>query len=144
MAQTEQSFDQVIGGGDLSLKTAAASDLSGQQYYGCKLDSDGHTVIAAAGDALFILQDKPIGDRVGSYRVLGASYAHFGGTVTPGQYVTSDAYGKIVAATPGSANTGTGAITGSNILGFCVIGGLVDETGTVFLCPGGELPGTAA
>jgi len=144
MAQTEHAFDQPIGGGDLSLKTAAASDLSAKQYFGCKLDADGHVVLAAAGEAIFISQDKPIGGRVGKFRMCGVSYAHFGDAVAPGDRVTTDADGKIVAATAQTSNVGTGATTGSDVLGICIIGGAEDEIGSIFVLPGGAIPGTLA
>lgn len=91
---------------------AKDATLADKQFYAVKLDSsDGTVILAVAGDGIGILQNKPsAAGHAASVAVSGRSKAVAGGAINPGQKVTSDANGKLVAAT----------VAGTNALGMYV------------------------
>lgn len=111
-----------------SISLVAGADLSAKQFHVVKVNSSGQAVAANATDVaqVGILQDKPISGVAGSVAVNGVSKAAFGGTVASGAAVTSDANGKIVAAT-----------TGKQIIGFALQGGVSGDIGSVLIAPRG-------
>jgi len=83
----------------------AGADLSSSQYCFVKLNSSGQVVVAGADDrAIGVLQDTPAASgRAACVGIDGVSKVLFGGTVSKGAAVTSDANGKAVALTSGDA-----------------------------------------
>lgn len=88
-----------------SLTLLAAADLSSYQYRAVKVDSNGKAALSGDGEnAIGILQDKPDAqDKAAEVMVLGASKAEYGGSVTAGDNLASDANGKLVTATASDA-----------------------------------------
>lgn len=139
---------EVYGGLDLSFE--AAADLSGKQYYGVKVDTDGKIALAGAGVfSIGVLQDKPASGKFGTVRCQGVTKLLAGGTVDEGDLVALDSAGKGVTATKTTVNTSdTGAssdaVVGSNVLGICLKGGGDGEYISVLLTHSGGSPTTAA
>ena len=129
----------------------AGADLSANQFFAVKIDSSGNAVLAGAGEQAYILQNKPdsTGKEVTANLAIGGqSKALFGGTVAAGDFVASDAAGKVITAV---ANTGLGnvdttgsdateAVKGSHIIGQAVAGGAADEIGTILILNLGVIP----
>lgn len=84
-----------------NLSLPAAADLSDEQFYAVKVDSSGKAALSGDGEnAIGILQDKPdAADKIANVMVLGVSKAVYGGSVTAGDNLASDASGKLVTAT---------------------------------------------
>ena len=59
----------------------------------------------------------------------GVADVVFGGTVTRGQPLTSDASGRAITAAPGAG-------VNARIIGFAEVSGVVGDIGSVFLSPG--------
>lgn len=97
----------------IDISISAGADLSAKQFHVVKVNSSAAAVAAGASDTtqVGILQNKPTSGQVGSVRVAGVSKAAAGGSITAGAAVTSDANGKVVAAT-----------TGKQIIGFALAG----------------------
>ena len=71
--------------------TAGASTLIAKQYQVMKQHTDGTLIIAAAATDHFVgvLQNKPAVGAAGLIRFIGTTKAVAGGTINPGDYVTS-------------------------------------------------------
>ncbi|PHS61187.1 MAG: hypothetical protein COB09_18540 [Thalassobium sp.] len=69
-----------------------------------------------------VLDSKPAADQAAPVKVQGISKILLGGTVTPGQNVTSDASGRAVVA-------GVGDV----VRGIVEDGGVIDEIGSILL-----------
>lgn len=106
----------------------ASTDLSGNQYYAIKLDTNGRAALAGAADSpIGVLQNKP--DALGKAAAVmtyGISRAVYGGEVTAGYRVRADAAGKIVES---------GA--GEPVLGVALEAGSADEIHAVLLAQAG-------
>ncbi len=86
-----------------NLSLVAAADFSAKQFYAVKIDANGAAALAGAGDnAVGIMQDNPASGTIGNVMTLGVSKAVYGGTVTAGDNLSSDANGKLIT-TAGSA-----------------------------------------
>ena len=111
-----------------SVSLVAAADLTAKQFYVVKIDSAGKAALAGASDTtqVGILQDKTPNGTAATVATGGISKAVLGGTVASGAEVTSDANGKIIAAT-----------TGKYIIGICTAGGAANEIGSVLINPRG-------
>lgn len=104
-----------------SLITGA--DLSGKQFYAVKINSSGNAVLAGAGEvAVGILQDTPVSGQVCNVMVLGETKAIYGGNVTAGAKLASDANGKLVAVT-----------STESVVGIAKQSGALNEIHTVIL-----------
>jgi len=83
----------------------AEADLSAKQYFIVKIGAAANGVALAAGatqNILGILQNKPTQDQIANVRLCnapGTSKVKAGGSITAGNWVTSDANGKAVATT---------------------------------------------
>lgn len=90
---------------------------------------------AAATDAIFGVSDS-LGQTTANEPLDvirgGIAEVIYGGTVTRGQPLTSDASGRAVAAT----------VAGSRIIGFAEVSGVVGDRGSVFISPGTLAVGT--
>jgi hypothetical protein len=110
----------------------AGEDLSSSQFYAVKLNTSGAVVLAGAGDAAIgILQNDPaLGESCNIHlsEAGGVSKGALGGSVSPGDALTSDANGKIVAGTDLTSNFGVALESGSS-----------GELGTVLLQQSGTL-----
>jgi hypothetical protein len=81
----------------------ASGDLSGNQYYGVKLDSNGRLALSGEGDkTVGVLQDKPAAlGRAGCVAIGGTSKALAGGTINPGDRVSTNSTGRFVTVGSG-------------------------------------------
>ena len=130
----------------------AGADLSANQFFAVKINSSGVIVLAGAGEQAFILQNKPNStgrEPTANIAVGGQSKALLGGTVVAGDFVASNASGKLIKAVAAnlanvdasSAST-TEPVKGSHIVGQAVTGGASDETVSILILNLGLIPGT--
>lgn len=91
--------------------------------------ADGAVVVgAAATDLIFGVSaeiDAAITERV-DVHVVGVAEVEFGGTVTRGAAVTTDATGRAVAAAPGAG-------VNNRIIGFALVSAVVGDVAPVLL-----------
>jgi hypothetical protein len=107
----------------------AAADLSAKQYFFVNIDSNGNVALAGAGYADGVLQNKPAAaGRAATVTAEGRTKVVLGGTVNPGDEVTSDSAGKCVAVGSGERSRG-----------ICVEGGTAGLIGSVLLQPGASV-----
>jgi len=94
--------------------------------------ADGGVVQAAAvGDAIMGVSTE-IGSAIGEtcdVMKSGLADVVYGGAVTRGDWLTSDANGKAVAAAPGAG-------TNNNVIGRAEVSGVLDDIGVVYIVPG--------
>lgn len=94
--------------------------------------ADGQVLMGAAvGDTIFGVAaelDAAIGDRV-DVHVAGIAEVEFGGAVTRGDFVTTDATGQAVAAAPAAG-------VNNAVIGRALVSGVAADIGTVLLAPG--------
>lgn len=111
-----------------TLSLPANTDLSTKQYYCVVINSSGKVAVAGDGARVDgILQDTvAAADRAACVAVAGKSKVVFGGTVTAGDRVASDAAGKVVTAG-----------TGDYVIGICVEGGASGKIGSIVFEPNG-------
>ncbi|OPY64087.1 MAG: hypothetical protein A4E56_00141 [Pelotomaculum sp. PtaU1.Bin065] len=107
-----------------SLTLIASTDLSAYQYRAVKLDANGQSALCGAGEnAIGIQRDKPsAAGRESSVAALGVALAEYGGAVTAGYNLASDAVGRLVHAADGDA-----------VVGLALEGGASGEVRSVFL-----------
>lgn len=80
----------------------AAADLTTKQYTYVKLDNTGKIVSSGAGEGgIGVLLDDPDVGSYGTVGILGQGKAVFGGAVTAGDNLTTDASGRLVTAGDG-------------------------------------------
>jgi len=94
-------------------------------------DEGSILVGAAAGDKIFGISseiDAAIGERC-DVHLAGLAEAVFGGAVGPGDFVTSDAEGRAIAAAPAAG-------ANANIIGQAMTGGVQGDIGVVHIVPG--------
>ena len=91
---------------DFVAQGAAATDL---------LMGVSGNIPAAAGERIDIAKE-------------GIADVLYGGTITRGQPLTSDAFGRAVAAAPGAG-------TNNRIIGFAEVSGVIGDIGSVFISP---------
>jgi hypothetical protein len=94
--------------------------------------ADGNVVPAAAvGDALMGVSteiDSAIGESCDVIKS-GLADVEYGGAVTRGDWLTSDASGRAVAAAPAAA-------ANANVIGRAEVSGVLGDIGVVFIAPG--------
>lgn len=96
-----------------SITLITAADLSAKQYYCVKVDAAGKAALCGAGEpGVGILQDPMAAGYAARVMALGISYAIYGGAVTAGDKVASDAAGKLVTAVAGDYVIGIAMETG--------------------------------
>lgn len=85
---------------------------------------------AAVGDAMFGVaqHDAAIGARV-RLNMYGIVEVEFGGTITQGDQITSDASGRAVVAAPALG-------VNNRVIGIAMVSGVLNDIGTVMLYPG--------
>lgn len=97
-----------------------------------KFDASDTTVIqaAAAGDSSIGVCDlaASTGQEVDVF-MSGVAIVEYGGTITRGQLLTSDATGRAVAAAPAAG-------TNNRIVGIAMVSGVVGDLGSVLIHPG--------
>lgn len=106
------SFDN---GNKVALTLPAGADLTTKQYTAVVANSSG--AAASAGAAAYvvgILQNEPNTGQPATIVYNGVSKAVCGGSVTAGAKVTTDAAGKMVAATTGQAVVGVALASGAS------------------------------
>jgi len=105
----------------------AGADLSTKQYYAMIFTAGKLAVAGANAEVIGILQDKPNAvDVAGTVAIRGASKAVAGAAITIGDYVATDASGKLIAATVGQAVVGIAlSAAGADLEVFSV---LIDRT----------------
>ncbi|CAN5610805.1 hypothetical protein BH10PSE5_BH10PSE5_01300 [soil metagenome] len=97
----------------------------------CKFGATDSSVLmgAAATDLLMGVSDMsadvPIGHRC-EVRLSGIAEVEFGGAVTRGQPITSDAIGRAVAAAPGAG-------VNNRLIGFAMVSAVLGDIGDVFM-----------
>ena len=79
----------------------ADADLSAKQFYAAKISSTG-VALAGAGEAAFILQNKPVLGAQCELATDGISKGIAGAAFARGVLLASDANGKLITATAGS------------------------------------------
>lgn len=101
-----------------------------------KYDADDRTVIqgAAAADAVFGVSDAtPINAAASGERVdvamSGIVPVTYGGTVTRGQLLMSDSFGRAITATAAAG-------TNVRVAGIAMVSGVLDSLGDISLSPG--------
>lgn len=113
----------------------AGADLSSSQFL---FLLQAGTVCGAGGKALGVLQNNPKSAQGAGVRVMGVSKVVFGGSVSAGDYVSSDSQGRAVTATPASVSAGTPEpLAGSHVIGIALEAGAVGETHPVALIHAG-------
>ena len=99
-----------------------ATDFSEKQYTFGTCDADGKLVTPAAGVlACGVVQTPGIAGEPCNVMTSGVSFIIFGGTVAAGDAVGTDANGKAVKASTGTA------------MGVCLVGGAAGEIGSILL-----------
>lgn len=94
--------------------------------------ADGNVVQAAAvGDAIIGVSGMVAGDLGKRVDIIHGDTAEveFGGTVTRGDWLTSDANGKAVAAAPAAG-------TNNNVIGRALVSGVSGDIGLCLIAPG--------
>jgi hypothetical protein len=101
-----------------------SSTLIAKQFYIVKQDTDGTVILGAAStDHLVgVLQNKPAVGAAALVRFLGTTKVIAGGTINPGDNVTTDGNGKAVATT-----TNKDVILGTAILSAAAASGDIIE-----------------
>lgn len=93
--------------------------------------ADGAVLLAAAAtDAsigVFTELSQDIGGRVDVYRI-GLADVEYGGTVTRGDLLTSDATGRAVTAAPGAG-------VANRVIGVAEVSGVLGDIGSVRIAP---------
>jgi hypothetical protein len=115
----------------VSVTMQAGQDLSGSQYRFVALASDGQVDPAGAGlSAVGVLQNDPAAaGRAAEVAISGVVPVEFGGVVTIGLSLASDAAGKAVAAA-----------VGDQILGVATEAGGDGTVGSILFQPRGLVP----
>jgi len=94
--------------------------------------ADGQVVQAAAvGDAIIGVSaeiDAAINERC-DVHMAGLAEIEYGGTVARGDFLTSDATGRALAAAPGAG-------VNNNVGGRAMVSGVIGDIGTVLIAPG--------
>lgn len=94
---------------DFEKSNVSTNDLSLKQFYIVAVDTanDSSVILAAAATdpIVGVLQNKPKAAQAAIYRFIGTSKVIAGGTITRGDFVTSDANGKAVTTTSSSNAT---------------------------------------
>jgi hypothetical protein len=105
----------------------AAADYSAKQYYAMyQSSSTAVTLAATAGQkTLGPLQNVPTSGKPAVVRLAGISKVFYGGTVTAGDPLTTDASGKYVTATDSS----------SFIAGYALLAGSASDIGVMYVAP---------
>jgi len=106
-------------------------DLSENQFHAVVLDSNGQIGLPIDnGDlAVGILQEDPLDEEYGAVMVYGISKAVFGEIVEAGNEVTAGSDGRLLIATEGD-----------RVLGLCLVGAGVGETGTILISSSAVAP----
>lgn len=96
----------------------AAVDMTSNQYKAVVFDANGNLALATAdASAVGVIVDKPLQGQTGTVQVYGVSRGVAGGSFNAGDLLASDANANFVKATAAKADTGTGAISGSEVIG---------------------------
>jgi hypothetical protein len=104
----------------------AGADLTGKQFFLAKFSS-GKLILATAGTVAFpVLEPATLNNPV-TYGIAGKSKVQYGGTVTAGDKLASDANGKAVTAT-----------TGQSVVGIALVSGVSGDIGSMAV-PGSGL-----
>lgn len=92
MSQSIRDFERTFNAGE---------DMSSAQYHIVQLDASGNAEIGEGATDLVIgvLQNKPKADEAALVRFLGTTKVIAGGSVSIGDYVTTDGSGHAVATT---------------------------------------------
>lgn len=102
-------------------------------YRICKFGVAGGTAVQAAGatDAMFAVSDSLGGKLNGRVDLMlyGPVNCEYGGTIAPGDLLTSDAQGRAVAAAPAAG-------ANARIIGIADVSGVLGDIGSVILAPG--------
>jgi len=101
-----------------------ATSLAAKQYYIVKQHTDGTLIIAAAATdhIVGVLQNKPAVGAAALVRFIGTTKVIAGGTINPGDRVTTDSAGKAVATT-----TDKDVVLGTAILNAAAAAGDIIE-----------------
>jgi hypothetical protein len=106
------------------LSLEAAADLSSSQYCAVNVDTSGEAALPSAGGRIIgVLQNDPTAGKEATIQIAGVSKMILAGTVAAGDWVKVDAAGKAVAT----------AVAGDEVVGICLVGGAVGNTGSVLL-----------
>jgi hypothetical protein len=119
----------------LDISVAAGANLSAKQYFFVKPDG---TLCGAGGKALGVLQNNPTSGQAAGVRVLGCTKVVYGGSISVGDYVASDANGKAVLATVASVLAGTPEpLAGDHVIGIALTAGSASDVGSIALIHAG-------
>ncbi len=118
----------------LTAHTAASSGTAWQYYLVKKSAATTFTIAAAAGEVVLgVLQNDPASGGAGDIQVSGFSKVVYGGTVTMGDKLTTDASGRAVTSTK----------NGDHIVGRAMVSGVVSDIGTMLITHEGAASSTA-
>lgn len=83
----------------------AGADLSTKQFSIVKLSTTANrtVLLGTLGAAYGVLQNKPLNNAFATVALLGFVQVKAGGTITAGDYITSDAAGLAIKLTPDTA-----------------------------------------
>jgi hypothetical protein len=116
-----------------SITLVAAADLSGSQFRVATVNASGLAARAVATDvAMGIIQNKPAAGQAATVGYRGVSKAVYGGNVTAGARVTSDANGLVITAG-----------VGDSALGLALVSGVANDIGSVLIGAAGVGPAAA-
>lgn len=113
----------------------AAVDLSGSQFLFVLANGN---LCGAGGKALGVLQNNPKSGQGAGVRVLGVSKVVYGGSVSLGDYVASDAASKARTAVAAAVVAGTPEpLSGDHVIGIALEAGSAGEVHPVALIHAG-------
>lgn len=110
----------------LDLTLISAADFTASQFLCASVNSSGRAVLADADDLnqIGVIQNNPPSGQATTVRIFGVTRAVYGGTVAAGARVTSNAAGRIVAAT-----------TGQQVIGIALVSGVTGDIGRILFQP---------
>ena len=134
-----------------TISVITAADLSAKQFYLGKINSSGTLSLASAAgqDVTGIIYDNGgTSGRVVPVAVDGTCMVIYGGTVTAGDKLASDANGKAVTAAgsrvDSTVSSATDPLIGPFVFGEAVVSGVAGDIGVVNFARQGAVPTTVS
>ncbi len=121
------AFEQVVEGLEVAI-TCGATSLAGKLHYLMKLHTDGTLVLAAAASdkIIGVLREEAVVGDPATVQYGGIGKVIAGGTVAPGDLLTSDGSGKAIATTS----------TGNRIVGIALTAADANDIFSFAVLPG--------
>lgn len=141
------SFEQNVK----TINLVTAADLSAKQFYLCKTNSSGLAALASSAgqDVTGVIYDNGgTSGRVIPVANGGSVMVIYGGTVTAGDKLTTDANGKAVTAAgsrvDSTVSSATDPLIGPFIFGEALVSGVAGDIGVVAFDKQGAAPTTVS